>query len=103
MKKQRHSNEFKVTAVKMANHPDIQTQDVAIALHIHPVTLSRWKKEYREGKLRGEAHPDFIAITEMESVVAERQRIRRLEEDLEKAETENDLLKRAIQLNLKRK
>jgi len=29
MKKARYSDEFKVTAVKLANHPDVQTQDVA--------------------------------------------------------------------------
>jgi transposase len=45
MKKYRYSTEFKITAVKLANHPDIQTQDVAAALHIHPFMLSRWKKE----------------------------------------------------------
>lgn len=100
MKKHRHSIEFKVTAVKMANHPDIQTQDVATALHIHPVTLSRWKKEYREGKLKGETHPDGFAIREMESTVAENQRIRQLEEALQKIQAENDLLKKVIQLNL---
>ena len=32
MKKHRYSNEFKVTAVKMANAPDIETKAVAEAL-----------------------------------------------------------------------
>jgi transposase-like protein len=41
MKKHRYSNEFKVTAVKMANAPDIETKAVAEALHIHPFMLSR--------------------------------------------------------------
>ncbi len=100
MKKHRYSNEFKLTAVKMANHPDIQTQDVATALHIHPVTLSRWKKEFREGKFKGKAHSDVKAITEIESAVAEYQRIRLLEKALRKAKMENDLLKKAIDLNL---
>jgi transposase len=49
MKEHRYSKEFKVTAVKLANHGDIQTQDVALALHIHPFMLSRWKKEYGKG------------------------------------------------------
>ena len=31
MKKHRYSNEFKVTAVKMANAPDIETKAVAVA------------------------------------------------------------------------
>ena len=50
MKKHRYSDEFKVTAVQMANAPDIETKAVAEALHIHPFMLSRWKKEYREGR-----------------------------------------------------
>jgi len=55
MKKHHYSNEFKATAVKMANAPDIETKAVAKALNIHPFMLSRWKKEYQEGKLKGSA------------------------------------------------
>ena len=47
----RYSNEFKVQAVRLSRHPEIQTQDVTNALDIHPFMLSRWKKEYRDGKL----------------------------------------------------
>jgi transposase-like protein len=36
MKKHRYSTEFKVTAVKMANAPDIEVHAVAQALGIHP-------------------------------------------------------------------
>jgi transposase-like protein len=32
----RYSLEFKIQAERLANHPDIQTQDVAKALGIHP-------------------------------------------------------------------
>jgi transposase len=102
MKKHRYSNEFKVTAVKLANHPDIQTQDVAAALHIHPFMLSRWKKEYREGKLKGVAHPDLKEVNTMEEAVAEHKRIMVLEAALKKAKIENDLLKKAIQFNLEK-
>lgn len=48
MKKHRYSDEFKVTAVKMANAPDIETKAVAEALNIHPFMFSRWEKEYRD-------------------------------------------------------
>lgn len=57
-KKHRYSAEFKVTAVKMASAPDIEVQMVAAALSIHPFMLSRWKKECREGKLKGHPHLD---------------------------------------------
>ena len=102
MKKHRYSNEFKVTAVKMANAPDIETKAVAEALHIHPFMLSRWKKEVREGTLKGLAHPDLKQLKTMEVAVAEEKRIRELEAALKKAGIENDLLKKAIQFNLER-
>ena len=40
MKKHRYSSEFKVTTVKMANAPAVETKAVAEALHIHPFMLS---------------------------------------------------------------
>lgn len=79
MRKHRYSNEFKITAVRLANAPDIETQVVATALHIHPFMLSRWKKEYRERKLRGSAHPDLKEVRNMQVSVAEQRRIRELE------------------------
>jgi len=45
----RYTLEFKIQAVRLANHPEIQTQDVAKALDIHPFMLSKWKKDYRRG------------------------------------------------------
>lgn len=102
MKKHRYSKEFKVTAVKMAIAPDIETKAVAEALNIHPFMLSRWKKEHREGKLKGSAHPNLKAQKAMEVAVAEAKRIRELEAALKKARIENDLLKKAIQFNLER-
>ena len=102
MKKHRYSSEFKVTAVMLANHPGIATQEVAAALNIHPFMLSRWKKEYREGKLKGPAHPNLKELQGMEARVSEHQRIRELEAALKKARIENDLLKKAIQFNLER-
>ena len=102
-KKHRYSSEFKVTAVKMANAPDIETKAVAEALHIHPFMLSRWKKEHREGKLKGAAHPNLKEQKAMEVTVAEATRIRELEAALKKARIENDLLKKALQFNLERR
>ena len=102
MKKHRYSNEFKMTAVKMSNHSSVLTQDVAKALDIHPFMLSRWKKEYRDGKLKGKPHPTIKEIEKLEKAVGEQKRIKELEAALKKAQIENDLLKKAIQFNLKR-
>ena len=43
---------FKRTAVLLSQRPGIQVQAVAEALDIHPFMLSRWRKEFREGRLR---------------------------------------------------
>jgi len=69
MKKHRYSSEFKW--VRLASHPGIQTREVAAALNIHPFMLSRWKREYREGKLKGAAHPNLKEIQGMEATVSE--------------------------------
>jgi transposase len=47
----RYGNRFKIQAVKLASHPEFQVQDVARALDIHPFVLSKWTKDYCEGKL----------------------------------------------------
>ncbi len=51
MKKEKHSTynyQFKHTAVSVSNHAEIQSQDVAEALSIHPFMLSRWRKLMRD-------------------------------------------------------
>ena len=55
-----YTKSFKMAAVKLAEHPGFQTQDVALALEIHPFMLSRWKKERREGLLKGAVEENLI-------------------------------------------
>ena len=64
-KVKRYSDEFKIQAVKLSLHPEIQTQDVAHALDIHPFMLSKWKKDYREGKLKPAANAAGLSLPEV--------------------------------------
>ena len=48
-KVQRYSLEFKLKTVKLSQLKGVQVQAVAEALEIHPVMLSKWRKEAREG------------------------------------------------------
>ena len=51
MKKEIHNTyslEFKLQAVLLSGHPDIQSKEVAELLNIHPFMLSRWKKEMKD-------------------------------------------------------
>ena len=52
-KVRRYSLEFKLKAVKLSQLPGVEVQAVADALEIHPFMLSRWRKEARDGVLRG--------------------------------------------------
>jgi transposase len=93
MKNRKHNTyslDFKRHAVMLASHPDIKVKDVAEALAIHPFMLSRWRKEMRDKKLTGKN-----AITIPVSDLNEAQkRIQRLEKELAKVKTENEILKK---------
>lgn len=53
VKVRQYSLEFKLKAVKLSQLTGVQVQSVAAALEIHPFMLSRWRKEARDGVLRG--------------------------------------------------
>lgn len=94
MKKEKHTfynYQFKHTAVSVANHPYINTQDVAEALNIHPFMLSRWKKEMRDGTL---ADNDKEARSKSELQDAQK-KIKKLERELKRVREENAILKKA--------
>ncbi len=119
----RYTVEFKIQAVRLSLHPDIQTQDVANALDIHPFMLSKWKKDYREGKLKpaaaaaGLSLPKVLRrpradsekralqrqVKQLEAKVEARTQIRSLERKLAALEVEHDLLKKAIRFNIERR
>ena len=119
----RYSLEFKIQAVRLASHPEIQTQDVAHALDIHPFMLSKWKKDYREGRLKPGAEAAGLSLPKalevpkvdrekealrrrvkvLEEKVEARREVRALEKKLAALEVEHDLLKKAIRFNIERR
>jgi transposase len=119
----RYTVEFKIQAVRLSLHPKIQTQDVAHALDIHPFMLSKWKKDYREGKLKPAAEAAGLSlpkilrerrtdpekralkqqVKQLEAKVEARTQVRSLERKLATLEVEHDLLKKAIRFNIERR
>jgi transposase len=116
----RYSIEFKIQAVRLASHPEIQTQDVAHALDIHPFMLSKWKKDYREGRLKpagevaGLSLPKLLRpeaqrkalkrqVKQLQEKIDARAEARRLERKLAALQVEHDLLKKAIRFNIERR
>jgi transposase len=89
-KVQRYSEEFKLTAVKLSRMAGVQVQTVANALDIHPFMLSRWRKEARDGVLRGRARRVEVGPRR------EIKRLEVLEREHAMLREEHELLKRAI-------
>ena len=52
----RYTLDYKLQAVKLANHSRVRAKDVADSLGIHEVMLYRWQMEYRNGELRANKH-----------------------------------------------
>ena len=49
----KYSQEFRLAAVRLSQVPGMQVKAVATALEIHPFMLSKWRKDVRDGTLRG--------------------------------------------------
>ena len=77
-KVQRYSLEFKLKAVKLSQVPGVGVQAVAEALEIHPFMLSRWRKEARDGRLRGRVSVPKAPPWEHHLVVIPKQHVRNL-------------------------
>ena len=89
-KTNRYSHEFKATAVRLSDLPDVLIQDVAGALDIHPFMLSRWRKQAREGLIVTKA------VKLDDETVSELKRLRDLEKKYKVLKQEHELLKKAI-------
>src|SRR3569832_73069 len=87
----KYSDEFKLTAVRLSQQPGIQVQTVAAALEIHPFMLSKWRKDVKEGRLRG--RPPKAPPAGPAREIAQLQALERKYAELQE---EHDLLKKAI-------
>jgi len=101
----RYTLAFKLTAVRLANHPDVMSKCVAESLRLHPVMLYRWQMEYRKGELREnrsitkeEDSPKRRADPgqrQAEDLTAANRRIKQLEKAQAQREEELAILKKA--------
>jgi transposase len=95
----RYSLEFKRQAVKLSQLEGVEVQAVADALDIHPFMLSRWRKEMRDGNLRGSGRVAPVKPPK----VRELKRLQALERAHALLQQEHELLKKAIRFCSARK
>lgn len=90
-----YTQEFKIKAVKLSYQNDVQVKQVAIGLDIHPFMLSRWRKEYREGRLQGDGQKR-VGVKKIKKNTSKRELTEniRLRKENEQLKKENDLLKK---------
>ena len=72
--------------------PQRSVKDVAAALDIHPFMLSRWRKEFREGKY-GPMKPT-TKPSKPNAKLKEQDELKKLRKRIAELEEENDILKK---------
>lgn len=85
-----YSQKFKLRAVQLSQQPGVLIRDVAESLSIHPFMLSRWRKQARDGELRG-----VVPALDLK-IVGELRRLREVERDYKRLKMEHELSKRWI-------
>jgi transposase len=88
----RYGLEFKLRTVRLTRMPGMEVQAVAAALDLHPVMVSRWRQEFREGRLKDAGPEPKIS----KQVVREIRRLQELEKAHKLLLEEHELLKQAI-------
>ena len=86
-----YTNEFKAKAVQLSLIEGIQVKSVAEKLDIHPMMLSRWRKEYREGKIVADKRKKIMSVKKLN---AELTKVEKLEKENKALKEELDLLKK---------
>ncbi|WP_406566481.1 transposase [Aestuariirhabdus haliotis] len=86
-----YTNEFKTKAVQLSLTDGIQVQEVAKTLGIHPMMLSRWRKEYREGKIVADRCKKLTGINKEKKELT---KLKLLEKENARLREELDLLKK---------
>src|SRR5262245_32571407 len=96
----RYSDEFKLKAVALTRLKGVLTEHVAAALLIHPIMLTRWKRDLREGRIVRKAGMQ-LAIDS--NVVAELRELREVRRKYKILQEEQELSKEAIRFTSERK
>jgi transposase len=86
-----YTEEFKAKAVQLSLLEGVQVKEVAETLDIHPFMLSRWRKEYREGKIVADKRKKVTSIKKEQKELSE---LKRLKKENARLKQENDLLKK---------
>ncbi len=94
-----YSREFKVMVVRLTNLDEIKIKTLSDCLGLHPLMVSRWRKEVRDGKLVADETRRVRMTLESASKSGKKtkqtkNKTQRLEEENKRLKKEVDLLKK---------
>lgn len=91
-----YSKDFKVKVVHLTNIEGIQIKQVAEGMGLHPLMISRWRKEFRDGKLVADDSRKVLMTLHRKSPPSKKQLsdIEKLQKENTRLKKENDLLKK---------
>ena len=87
----RYDQQFKIDAVKLITEGGRTVNDVALKLGVNAETLRLWKKKYEQEHGVGQR-----AFPGKGHMSPEEEELRRLRRELQRAEEERDILKKAL-------
>ena len=94
-----YSKEFKVMVVRLSDLEEIKIKTLSECMGLHPLMVSRWRKEVRDGKLVSDETRRVRMMLESSSKLGkkpkqEKTKTQRLEQENKRLKKEVDLLKK---------
>ena len=90
-----YSKEFKVMVVKLTHLEDVPIKRISDCLGLHPLMVSRWRKEVRDGKLlSSNSRRIEMTLKKPTNLKKTADKTKELEKEVKRLRKENDLLKK---------
>ena len=90
-----YSKEFKVMVVKLTHMDDVQIKKISDCMGLHPLMVSRWRKEVRDGKLLAtDSRRVEMTLKKPTNTKKADDKTKELEKEIKRLKAENEVLKK---------
>ncbi len=90
-----YSKEFKVMVVNLSHIEGLQIKQMSECMGLHPLMVSRWRKEVRDGKLSSDVTRRIqMTLKAPSNLKRTASKTKQLEAEIKKLKKENSLLKK---------
>lgn len=90
-----YSKDFKIMVVNLSNLEGVQIKRISECIGLHPLMVSRWRKEVRDGKLvADDSRRVQMTLKAPSNLKKTGDKTAQLEKEIKRLKKENDLLKK---------